>query len=241
MSTTKAVKKESQPEHSKVENFLINHGKTALISIVVLIVIITSICYAIFKQKASSEQDYLAAQRYYQKFVAASASDENQYLSDLQKIIDKHPELAPKYNALIAQNLLIYQQPQEAQKYLNENKAYISEEEQTPYHSYAETSILMSENNNQEALTKAMQINDQLANNPNPQYYNSLFAFNLLRIALLNQVLDNKDAELQTWSTIKQYLSSEKETAFQQMKAVFSKNNVSLDDYIAQREKILQK
>lgn len=214
----------------KFVQFLVKHGYNALIGTGIIVVLLTAASYFFFKNKASEEKDYFFTQRIFNQFISGN---ENAF-KDLQKSIDKHPDLQAKYNALIAQNLLINKNVDLAQKYLKNTLG----EEKLHYKMYSDVSILIAQERYDQALEKAQELNGVLSEqkNSNIHYGNDLFVFNLLRIALLNQILEQQEAELLAWQELKNNTPLSEKILY-----VFSKDNLSLLDYIAQREKKLKK
>ena len=110
------------------------------------------------------------------------------------------------------------------------------------YENYAKTSLLICENNYEKALQGSMNLHDKLVNSTLNDHQ-TLFAFNLLRIALLYQKMGLKKEELETWETLKKYSNDNVNTfsnAFHPLFDVFQDKQVSLSDYIRHREKLLK-
>jgi hypothetical protein len=172
-------------------------------------------------------------------------------LEALQKAIKKHPELGSLYDQRIAQNLLIAKAPERAKVFLERGIKRFSQ----PYYSeYAETSMHITEGNYQQALSEAIRLKEQMLSDESfwdkgrqtKSFGSTLFTFNLLRIAILCQTLENKSEERAAWKELKRFSDSEepydKIPSQEGYKAVFSHfivREMTLSDYIAVREKEL--
>ena len=234
MNPKKIIKKDFPEENptsqDKFVQLLVKHGYNILIGAGITVVLLAAISYFFFKNKASEEEDYFLTQRIFNQFISGN----EHAFKELQKSIDKHPDLQAKYNALIAQDLLVNKNVDLAQEYLENT----SGNEKFYYNMYSDVSILMGHKKYDQALEKAKELNDVLSeqkdsNNP---YGNDLFVFNLLRIALLNQILEQQESELLAWQELKDNAHLSEKILY-----VFSKDSLSLLDYVAQREKKLKK
>jgi hypothetical protein len=173
--------------------WIINNGKNiaywALIALMGLF--IASRFISSSHQKA--ERDFFQAEQ--------SAIDLNnpeklsQAVTTLVEITDRHPELQAKYDGLIAQALLNDQKPSEATPFAD--KTLLRVEHTTPidFQDYSKTTLLIADGQYQTALQLAYQLKDRTINP-------TLYAFNAIRIALLERELGNQAEEKKAWSEV---------------------------------------
>ncbi len=188
-----------------------------------------------------AEEDYLRAQNTFVLFQNSSlnqvADNGSQFLLPLNQIITKHPELQADYDGAIAQTLILTQQISEAEPFVQRTFTRTSSEDLNFYHQYSQVSLLISKGNYDEALNHAMALKNSLEESEQgPDQI--LYGMNLLRIALLNQQLNQIRAENEVWTTIANYLSKHpKETT--KIEKTFALGWPSIDEYRANRVKIL--
>lgn len=106
--------------------------------------------------------------------------------------------------------------------------------EEAPYHSsYGETSLLIEQGNFQRALERAVSLKVQLENEKG-----LLYAYNLLRIACLQQELKNNAGEKAGLEELESYLQSDARTKEVFLES-FSESALDLNQYIAERKRVL--
>ena len=123
------------------------------------------------------------------------------------------------------------------------------------YDQFSANSLLIAKGGYEEALASAYTLKqkmerDELFWEDTASKYrgSTLFAFNLLRIAMLCQKLENKSDELAAWSAFRvyagwkapeadQFQAPVNRDAFAQLYNHFAHRKVSLEDYIRFREK----
>lgn len=167
---------------------------------------------------------------------AASAFAKWDQIEDLEKIMQKHPELHARYDGPIAQNFLINQDFSGAEPYI---ERVLRRVDQPYYGDYTRMSLLISKGNYQEALEGAYQLKGQMENSLKEEKdISTLYAFNLLRIATLCQQLNNREGELSAWQEIKRQ-SAPGHAGFARLLSHFSIQDVNLLSYITSREESL--
>jgi len=166
----------------------------------------------------------------------------------LQGLMKKHPELISRYDAEISQNFLISRQPAMAKPYL---ESALKRTSQLYYSNYSQTSLAIGEGDYRSALASSLKLKtemlqDQSFWNDNQGYGSALFAFNLVRIANLQQQLGDHEGELSAWRELKMYGGWGEEIGsgvgkegFKQLLSHFTVQETSLLDYIIAREEVL--
>lgn len=228
-----------------------NNSKMLMYSFLGLLAAIILLYRFVFSQSTQSEGDYFnAANRFaqFQKLVEQQdivAAEEA--LSQLTPIIQRHPELHAQYDGLIAQ-LLLSTNVKEAKKFAVPTLARVSQDQLPYYIEFANTTLTIEEKKYADALQQALQLKQKMlevaqADNQPLEFGDSLFAFNLLRIGMLQQQLDQKDAELATWQEWNYYLQSEDTllaNAFQQLNQQLVEGKTPLIDYINYRQQVIK-
>lgn len=166
------------------------------------------------------------------------ASPENDQLyAAMQHAIGTVPSLKKKYEGAIAQKLLNTDKINEAlvmaQRSLQRVKGEI------PFHSaYAETSLLIQQGNCQKALENAVALKEQMGNVSELKAGALLYAYNLLRIACLQQELKNRPGEKASWEELESFLGKNRDLSNVFMGS-FSQKSATLSQYIAERKQSL--
>lgn len=188
---------------------------------------------------SSSAKDYIAVDREMGIFLAAERSESGaaqakESLDKLTLLLNKHPDLRAKYEGQIAQELIVRGDSAAALPLAERTLARVSKEHIPLYSAYSATTLLIEKGSYPEALGQANALQSKVSEKED----SGLFTANLLRIAMLNQKLGNKNEELKTWQTLKETL---KQGDHDQVVTALSEGRVSLLDYIAFREKELKK
>ena len=171
------------------------------------------------------EAEILSAYHHFSEWTS-----DNGGFDELTKIIKKHPELHAKYDHQILKNLLITHMPREAKTFQERGAKRVGS---SNYQEYARTSLLIAEENFKGALDKARSLKMQMAAESEG---NTLFAFNLFRIATLCQKVGDTAGEKAAWDELKGYEGRE---GFEALLTHFSVQETTLLDYIASREEQL--
>lgn len=196
-------------------------------------------------KKTQSEKDFVTATSAFTKW--SQILDQNgTELAQLEKIVKKHPELRAQYDAPVGQSLLAVIAPQEASPFIERS---LQRTNQPYYSDYSKTSLKISQGRYQEALQESLSLKEKMLSDGS--YWeklddsSSLFAFNLMRTAILSQQLGNKAEELSAWQEIKSYGAPIKkddkigQAGFKQLLTHFTVQETTLLDYIKTREEDL--
>lgn len=180
------------------------------------------------KRFSGSSSDYLKAEVAFSTWAAQDKHDLALF-KEVNDPLKRHPELAAKFGTLIAQRLLALGEAKLAQDYaqaaLQRTKALLC-----PHHAlFSQNTLLISQGRLQEALQGAYALKEKMAGDAS----NTLFAYNLLRIAALERETGAFDKEMAAWEEVLNC------GAFAQLSGNFQSGDVSLSDYIKQRQSFI--
>jgi hypothetical protein len=181
----------------------------------------------------NTEGDYFRAQAIFSKFQEDFVDNKDE-LNELETIIRRHPELQAKYDGPIAQTLLIEGDIPKARVFADLTFNRTRPDHLALFEEYAKTSLVIGEGKYSDALQQATQLKTKLESGEANLIQSSLYAFNLVRLALLNQQLGQKDAELESWAAV-QALGENSKAALAAI-GIFNVGNASLNQYIMQRK-----
>lgn len=203
------MKKDSSTAHFDAQNYLDEEGILAWITkygstLLYIVVGLAAVLFAAYRfssqESANFEVDYLnAANRYAQVQTISDPEKKLAVLEDLRAILARHPEFNANYQGNLAQLLLDQQDIAQALPLANETIRRVSEEDIALYLHYASTSLLIEQKKYSEALTAAFALKEHIQDN------DLLNALNLVRIALLQQELGDRDGELSAWKEWQRY------------------------------------
>jgi hypothetical protein len=164
----------------------------------------------------------------------ASPEDEKLYEA-MRLAIQSVPELGKKYEATIAQNLIGSNKINEALVMACRSIQRVKED--APFHAtFATTSLLIEQGSFQQALENAVALKELMGKEFQSKVKGGslLYAYNLLRIACLQQTLKNRPGEKAAWEELESFL-----TLSDEIIDSFSDKKVDLRKYIAERKKWL--
>jgi len=241
----------SKLEEQPVVQWLAENGKN-LLYILAGIILLFILGYKLMGMSGTkSEADYVHVQNEFVRFQENPDSEvQEESYKKLVALLDRHPELHAKYDGLIAQTLLNRAQTAEAQKFANSGLDRTRSENDPYYTEFAKTTMLIAH----EKYTDALQHSQALQQKMLPlvtkekNYGGVMYAYNLVRIAMLQQQLGDKKGELQTWQEWKKLAGLSKESvgsqvdpmSFQAINSLYSEGKISLIVYIEFREKALR-
>ncbi len=193
---------------------------------------------AYFANRSSDTQTH-AAQQAFDRWKQSPTDPDLE--KKMHNALARAPQLKQALRAEIAQTLLSAGLTEASEVAAQDSLRLL--EKESPFHaSFAHTTFLIEKKQYQAALEQATSLKEKLV----PTKHRSiLYAYNLLRIALLQKQLANGSGELAAWKEIKSLLESQepKSDAAQLLEANFQKRSgkksFSLSDFIAQREKAL--
>jgi len=225
---------EEQPETSspwldveRLSEFVQNYG-TLMAYVFLGLIVLVVIGYQFTRSREShSFAEYMRAERVYQQFVKADLDRDPGAFESLNQLIDSYPDLKQKYEGKVAQVLISKDHPELAGPFIEE-MIYRSEEEGfSTYLEYTKTTLLITDGEYDDAYQMALQLQPQLHEEE------ELYAFNLLRLASLEQQLGLVKPELDHWKQI--LAASETNDAVKAMLSHVKEGRVSLSSYIRDR------
>jgi len=220
--------------------------KRALFYALLALILFCTILIKVKNQKRA-EADYMTASHAFEKW-DQMCEERQENFSHLQKIMQKHPELYAYYDAKIGQKLLALRNIEDSKPYVYRT---LERTKQPHYSDYAQTSLKIGEERYEEALKEAIALKESLIKEPlfeeNDENNSALFAFNLMRIAILCQKSHKDQQELEAWKELKKYGKWQEnappineQKGFNQLFNLFTIQNATLLDYIQAREESIK-
>ncbi len=207
------------------------------IAIGTLSVIAGSMLLIGYFQSGPDALSYAEAESLFSKWQEAPLDD--RLYASMKEALRSVPALERKYEAAIAQKLIIADQIDDA--LLLANRSLNRVKEDVPYHAnFAETSLLIEQGGFQEAFEWAISLKEKMAKAFSEEEIGKslLYLHNLLRIACLQQELGNRPGELAAWNELESFMKMHREIS-QILIHTFSQAKVDLTHYIAERKKSL--
>lgn len=242
-----------------VVDWLAQNGRNVIYILLGLIALFILVYKISSSNTAKSEKDYLQASTDFSTFVRSNADEAStqEAFTRLTSLMNSHPELHFAYDGAIGQTFLNRGQVAEAKPFIVNTLKRTQAESLMLYNQFAATTLLISEGQFQKALENAQtlqqtmlsDLNNRKNENKEHSFSEVLFAFNLLRVAMLQQELGNSKEELKAWKEWKGYAGLDKTSAqpiamnpmaFRVIIQQLAIGNIALPDYIAYREKILK-
>ena len=176
--------------------------------------------------------------------------------AEVEKPLNRHPELSANFSGQIAQRLLTLADSRRAHRYakgiFNRTKGVAS-----PYHQqFSQTSLLIAEGKYSLALENSLNLKEAMGKDEtlwgvdrNPHPASLLYAYNLLRLAALHRQLGSNEAELLVWEEFLENggwkeAAAQRKTfdppSYHAVAENFEEGTLSLLDFIEQREKQLR-
>jgi len=185
-----------------------------------------------------AENDFFQAEKAFMQLQQTVATPSTQHpplvaeLALLNTIMERHPELKPKYDGPLAQTLLIEGQAPQARLFAEAIFKRTQRDALKLYRDYAQASLLIADGRYTEALQSAEELKsalDMLSKQENPL----LDGFNLIRLAMLYKQTGQIEQELKTWNTLESQPGHLQ--AFLEIAKLFKAGSISLNQYIEER------
>ncbi len=157
----------------------------------------------------NQEKDYRQAEQNYLEFQKETDANLQQVALDkLNAILKSYPNLQARYGGLIGQILLNRHHLTQALPYIEQTLKRTEQDHLSFYAAYAQTTLTLCQEKFSQALEEAKSLRDRMINFPvkeeSKQFGDYLYLFNLMRIALVYQQMQNNGEELQAWQIFKQ-------------------------------------
>ncbi|MBA3239061.1 MAG: hypothetical protein H0T62_12035 [Parachlamydiaceae bacterium] len=248
--------------------WIMEHGENILYTLLGAIILLFA-AYMWFSGSSTRDVgDFKSAHEEFQAFQKLSASgdslNESETLAKLTQILKQQPSLQAKYDGLIAQTLIERNEVAKALPFADSTFRRIGKDNLPFYIDYSEITLLIGQNRYNDAIKRSIALKEnmlkilssekpaenQVVNQSTKEssFGEFLYAFNLLRIAFLQQYAGSPNEEIQSWKEWKeytspismQYLGSSFDTkAFFTAAQLFNEGPLSLDYYIDERLQIL--
>ena len=234
----------------KLSTYLLDY-KRFLIFIIPFFLIVFFLIFKMSVAKSKAEGDFLAAKAAFAKWNSDSKLD-SVHLQTLKSVIKKHPELAAPYESQIIQKMLALGEEKKSRHYVENLLKRAANKPNSYYTKFSKTSLLIEQGERSVALERSVRLKEEMLSDNNfrqaaMRYGSTLFAFNLLRIAMLSQALEQSDKELVAWRELAEYAKWDNvgneapaihldPKAFDELLSHFTDKNLSLKDYIKYRE-----
>jgi len=192
----------------------------------------------------------MSAHETYQKWKKSNYQD-SKSLEKLKRIVSKNGSLRANYEGLILQGQMTQGNSFE-KKDVSDNILAKVKEELPYYYEYSSAGIMIAKGEYKSALEVSMALKENLIKDisflkddilPAGEI---LYSLNLLRIALLEQKLENPQGELVAWEEFLKYLSFDNKNASEHIKnaqmtikEMFNENKLELTDYISYRKSVI--
>lgn len=204
-----------------------------------------------------AESDYYRAESDYVALLTLPTDEKSpenmtKILNNLEGMIKKHPELHAKYDEQVAQILIAQGKFQEAVPFVTKNSYATPEDESLSfYKQFSDATLSLEKDQPKVALRQALELKQKMldeavaahANDIPRKFGDALFAYNLLRIATIQEKLGDKEGERSAWQEWKKYSALDSvlinPQVFQQLNNQLLENNLSLTAYIKLREEKL--
>ena len=235
----------------KLSNYLLDYRRF-LILIIPFFLVVFFLIFKFSLSKSKAERDFLSVKTAYSKWEKDSVL-ESVHLQTLKSMLKKHPELAAPYESLIIQKMLALGEEKKSRHYVENLLKRAANRPNSYFTKFSKSSLLIEKGELKLALERSVRLKEEMLSDQKFReskqaipYGSTLFAFNLLRIAMLSQALELHEKELFAWRDLQHYAKWDAhddpelipldEKAFDLLLAHFTDKNLSLKDYIKYRE-----
>ncbi len=216
-----------------ITEFIHKYGSIILYTVLGLASAIALFFYFTRSSEASSLQDYLKADSAYAQFASAPSDEAETALAPLLQLMARRPDLKQLYEAKVAQALIGKDQTASAGIAIDNSLKRLDTDSLSLYHSYTETTLLIANDDYEAAYNRAKDLHHLMTESFETPEDEALFAFNLLRLATLQQQLGLHSQQRKSWEQILSY--AENDNAVQTMLRHIRDGRVTLESYIQSR------
>lgn len=239
---------ETLKEHPAFQ-WIVSHKSSLPFAFLAIVVLFFLAFRLLSGQTTQKESYYLLAEKHLSTLnnaITEGTWDEKsgQQLLEFSQLVNQNAELQARYDAPLAQMLILAEQGQAAQdparRLLNRTK-----KDAIPFiQQFGETSLLAAQKNGVQALENAKALKMEMINSQRASAFNTLFAYTLLRIAMLEQTFGTKEGERDAWNAWSSYAEGENNGIANAIKAIsdaMQEKGFSLDAYKQLRQTAMQK
>lgn len=215
------------------------YGFAALVLLIALSFKFTS------SKTVAAESNYLLAENYFAElkhsFSKEAKSDNTTTdLKNLITITKDYPELESRYDGNIAQMLILLDRGKEASPFAERSLKRVSKDQLPEFLIFSEITLHIAEADYTQALEKSKSLKEQMLQNNKASFNNHLFAFNLLRIAMLEEKTGSDTGESEAWKEWKKYANGTDNqklaSAASTINNLLKEGEFSLNEYISIQE-----
>ena len=220
---------ESDPasEESPALLWLTAHGPKVVYAVIGIAIVLMIFSRFASSSQANAEADYILAENHLvQLQQEGTAHDET--LRSLKEILGRRPELRAKYDTLLCQTLIKQGSEETAVEFGTAALDRTEELLNTLHQNYARTTLLIAGGELAEARKEATELQQKVIAGEYP----TLHAFNLLRIAFLNdQIGSGQEAEL-AWAAV---TDPKNAAVMEPVIELFNENSLTITDFIQRK------
>ncbi|MBA3721598.1 MAG: hypothetical protein H0W88_04280 [Parachlamydiaceae bacterium] len=226
---------------SPLVEWISTNKKLILYGIIALFALVIIALRFVSSQTLNAENDFFHAQSDFNRLqtttMQANTTGAIDSLNRIDPILKKHPELQAKYDGQIAQYLIIDQAVNEAKPLAERSFNRLKNSPTEFYEQFAKTTLLISNGQYEQAAQQAQQLKSQLDQAKASEFGDTLYVFNLVRLGILYQQLNQPAEEKQTWEALQKYRGHTETVLVAHQ--LFRDGNNSLMNYVEERNKAL--
>lgn len=233
----------------QVLDWILDRRKKILLGTVFIFSLLFLLYQLSSRWQGKSQADFFKAQSSFHEWIT-SPQGKNEFFDVLKKTIEKHPELHPKYDGLIAERFLSLGEWSRGSAFahtmLDRVKRF------SPLQaSFAAASAHIAEGKCEEALVQAKQLKEHLEQDDSLKESSLvgcgkiLYLYNLLRIALLEHRMNPGPKALEAWEELEEKISEHSTAYDREASALLEQNfrycSVGLKEFIAHKKAMIAK
>ncbi|EFB40111.1 MULTISPECIES: hypothetical protein [Parachlamydia] len=243
--TSETASSSSQFDWDSVMHWLETNGKILLGVAAILFFLLILFFRFIFDDGKNAEADYFQAASAFHIFETAHPGTnpkvELEALDTLKGLLTKRPELHAAYDGVIAQTLINRGLIQDAQPFAESALSRTKKDELPFYTIFAQTTLAICDKKYEQALNATQTLAKQMEEQTDHfSFGETLNAFNLLRLAMLNQQLGAPQEERKVWESWDSF-RKKSPVVYEKIAREFESEKILLTNYVESREKILKK
>jgi hypothetical protein len=238
INVTEQMVVEGSSSEERWTNFFINRWRQILLGIAIAFLLLLASFFFIKKEPKLSQT--AVSEKQFHKMLSDSLSPDI-LLEQSQRLFSQSPSLKTRFQATLAQNLMAKGEWNHSVNYAEAALVDTGKIQPQLFTEFSQISLDIGQKKYKQALDRSIQLKEQLATQEAPSY-SILAAYNLLRIALLQQEVGDAQSELNALSDYNRYIDSE--SLHGNQIALFNElkeRDISFNDYITDRENRLRK
>jgi hypothetical protein len=215
-------------------------NKRLIIGVFLSLLFLMIVSYQILSTSTlKAEKDFFQAQVNFSRFEEKShqpteISQRLENLNQLELILNRHPELSPKYEGLIAQSLILEHENSKAVSFSQSIFERMKNKSSSFYLDFALASLLISQSDYHKALIQTEQLQEKMDGQVFDSVGPLLYFFNLLRLSMLYQQVNQPQKELAAWNQLLKFKDRSEVTSL--LNQFFKEKINSLQSYIEERK-----